>query len=216
MFQNNYNGFQTRRKKVISIQPVTNKWLYNVEEKNISEVYIKKSIDNTINKIEEQDKIKQVQRCGIICIKKDIDYKNYKFLVVRGKCGQIWSFPKGSTQENETSEECAKREFYEETGLKISTLDTEKKCKLGRNIYFIIDIENTTFKINEINLINTIDHYNFEIRDQNEIDKVEWKTFSELKANICNKDIRLILNYPEKIFSFHSLIYTKQEDDLHI
>lgn len=56
--------------------------------------------------------------CGAVILHED------KFLVVkkRQEDGGHWDFPKGKIQAKETEQECAKREVYEETGLKIRML----------------------------------------------------------------------------------------------
>jgi hypothetical protein len=56
--------------------------------------------------------------------------------------------------------------------------------------------------------VNNIEEYNeFSIKDKYEVDIVEWKSFSELKALSCNKDIRSVITYPEKKFNYHNLLF---------
>ena len=74
-------------------------------------------------------------------------------------------------------------------------LDDKENLKIGRNTYFIINVNDT----NEYN--------EFDIKDKYEVDLVEWKTFNELKNMSCNKDIRSILNYPDKKYTYHSLVF---------
>ncbi len=134
------------------------------------------------------------RRSGIIFIQRNEDAGKIKFLVVRGKESGIWSFPKGTIDNNESDEVCAVREVYEETGIVINDneLNKKAKCRIGRNTYFILEVYNE-------------EKYNsFDIKDKFEVDLVEWKYLSELKSLSCNKDIRNILCYPEK----NSLIYT--------
>jgi len=144
------------------------------------------------NKYTSQD---NVRRSGVIFLSKTT--LDLKLLVVKGKLSGIYSFPKGRHNNSyESNEECAIREVYEETGIKLNHNDIENShiCKIGRNTYFIL--ESCENKYN-----------NFRINDTNEVCEVAWKTISELKELICNKDIRNILQYPSKKFRYHEYIY---------
>jgi 8-oxo-dGTP pyrophosphatase MutT (NUDIX family) len=161
----------------------------------------KQNVENTLNySNNSNNKTKEppARRGGIIFLNKNEDIKDTKFLVVRGKDTGIWSFPKGRMDDNEDEEVCAIREVYEETGILIDNLKENDRLKLGRNTYFIINVD-------DINKYNT-----FNIKDTFEVDVVEWKTFSELKKLSCNKDIRAIITYPEKQYTYHNLIFSLQ------
>jgi 8-oxo-dGTP pyrophosphatase MutT (NUDIX family) len=159
-------------------------WMYRPQH------YVDKSHFNIRNSTEEK-----VCRSGIIFIKKNEYVEEVKFLVVRGKESGIWSFPKGRKQEDEIDEICAIREVFEETGIKIKNLNDKAKFKVGRNTYFIIEV-------NDIN-----EYKDFNITDTFEVDLVEWKTINELRNLDCNKDIRAVLAYPEKKLSYHHLLF---------
>lgn len=133
-------------------------------------------------------------RSGIIFIRKNTIYNDIKVLVVRGKGTGIWSFPKGRMNENELEEVCAIREVYEETGIVVESLKDKSRFKIGRNTYFIIEVEDEN------------QYKDFTIKDLFEIDVVEWKTLGELRKYDCNKDIRAILSYPEKKLRYHNLL----------
>jgi len=159
-------------------------WMYRPQH------YIDKSHFNIHNSTEEK-----VCRSGIVFIKKHEYVEEVKFLVVRGKESGIWSFPKGRKQEDEIDEICAIREVFEETGIKIENLNDKTKFKVGRNTYFIIEVDN-------------LDEYNeFNITDTFEVDLVEWKSVNELRKLDCNKDIRAVLSYPVKKMTFHHLLF---------
>ncbi len=49
--------------------------------------------------------------------------EQYCFLLVKHKNGGHWDFPKGHIENNENSEETAKREVYEETGIFVELHD---------------------------------------------------------------------------------------------
>jgi len=140
-------------------------------------------------------KEKKVKRCGVIFIIKTPDniIENFKILVVKGVSG-IWSFPKGRCMPNEEEEACAKREVYEETGLEIDNLKDKKKFKIGRNIYFKYDCIENEFT-------------EFTVHDTNEVEEVSWKSINELRQMVCNKDIRSLLNYQTRLYTYHSNVF---------
>jgi 8-oxo-dGTP pyrophosphatase MutT (NUDIX family) len=169
---------------------------------NIIPVLDKQKNNNTIKMgsiekyIEEKKDEKEVtKRSGIIFISRKNE--EVKLLVVKGNGSGIYSFPKGRQNEDETVETCAIREVMEETGIQISEeeLLDKKKCKIGKNTYFIIEVNEDDYQI-------------FNIKDTREVSEVSWKTIDELKNIICNKDISNILQYPTKKFYYHNFIFT--------
>lgn len=117
------------------------------------------------------------KRCGII-----FSFQDY-LLVVRGRNGGIYSFPKGCKKIGETDIECAIRECEEETGIKVDTNISYPFLKLSGNCYYLIE-SNSLFFVDDKN-----------IKDKNEIDKVEWIKKEILKTLPCNKDLRRFLHY---------------------
>ena len=100
--------------------------------------------------------------------------KEDKYLMVHVLKMDIFTFPGGGVEENESLEECVKRELLEETGIEVKVI--EKKVSITEyfsdsvwtNHYFICDIINDKHKINlteeEISLGM----------------EVEWKTLEEI------------------------------------
>jgi 8-oxo-dGTP pyrophosphatase MutT (NUDIX family) len=159
-------------------------WMYRPQN------YSDKSPFNMRNSTEEK-----ICRSGIVFVNKNTVPEDVKFLVVRGKESGIWSFPKGRKQDDEIDEVCAIREVFEETGIQIENLNNRSRFRVGRNTYFIIEVDN-------------LDEYKeFNITDTFEVDLVEWKTVSELRKIDCNKDIRAVLTYPVKKYGYHSLLF---------
>jgi bis(5'-nucleosidyl)-tetraphosphatase len=187
-FLNNYNRG--------NIMPVKS-WSYKPTqegEDKMGDLYVKSFQEICYNSDSDDSKDKKdVKRCGVIMITEG-DFGTLKLLVVRGRDGHIWSLPKGRINEDETDEECATRELYEETGVKIQKLDEMTKCKMGKNYYYVVKAREE-------------DYTNFFIHDKNEVDKVEWKSIEELKEVKCNKDIRSILLFPEKKYLYHQIIF---------
>ena len=144
---------------------------------------------------------KRVKRCGVIFISKTPcdnnpsgeTIENYKFLVVKGVSG-IWSFPKGRCLPNELDEDCAMRELYEETGIKLNSLKNNKRFKIGTNVYYKYECSENQFT-------------DFTIHDTNEVEEVAWKSIHELRQLVCNKDIRSLLNYKTRVYTYHTNIF---------
>ncbi|GAA0121779.1 MAG: NUDIX domain-containing protein [Clostridium argentinense] len=59
--------------------------------------------------------------CGAV-VYRNID-NNLEFLAVKSKCSDQWGFPKGHVEFEETEEETAKREVWEEAGINIDIID---------------------------------------------------------------------------------------------
>lgn len=136
-----------------------------------------------------QKPIQKGKRCGVIFVDTETDKSGdtvYSFIVVMGKKSCIYSFPKGRmSDENENEEECAIREVYEETGIKLKTTSNLPRISLGRNIYFIYHVSKYVFST-------------FNIQDTYEVGTVGWMTTRQLEDVMCNKDLRIILNCPNK------------------
>lgn len=152
------------------------------------------SLEKHIEKEEKKDDKEVTKRGGIIFISRKNE--DVKLLVVKGNGSGIYSFPKGRQNDNESVETCAVREVMEETGIHVSEQELldKKKCKIGKNTYFILEVDEH-------------DYQTFNIKDTREVSEVSWKTIDELKTINCNKDIRNILQYPAKKFYYHNFIF---------
>ena len=158
------------------------------------------------------------KRCGIIPVDIRTDVKGNKvssLLVVmgrptmmeNGRPTNIWSFGKGRITETESEEECAIREFYEETGIKITTVNNLPRIELGKNVYFILHTTREEMPTEQM-----------AIKDTLEIQDVAWKTIDELREiekrispdQRVNKDVRAIIRYPTKTFHYHRIIFNPE------
>ncbi len=115
---------------------------------------------------------------GCICIS-----PSNRILLVKGRKGQVWSFPKGHRERSDkTSLACALRELKEETGIALhSDYICCKRYKAGEYYIYEVPEEYRTFPI-----------------DTNEIEDADWFSFEdmcELKKNI---DVSLFCQHVQK------------------
>lgn len=99
--------------------------------------------------------------------------KGGKYALVKGRCTGKWSFPKGHSDPDESSMECAKREILEETGISELPMPSDFK-KIGFGHYYIFEVSS------EIPLIP---------RDTREIIETKWVTLEEMQEMRLNADV---------------------------
>jgi 8-oxo-dGTP pyrophosphatase MutT (NUDIX family) len=98
-----------------------------------------------------------------------------KYLLVKGFTGK-WSFPKGHREKNESPQECAKREIYEETGIVIDEIKDKKASFVSIYYYFNFDFEEE-LPTNPI--------------DTKEVKDVRWFLPEETETINKNKDVNV-------------------------
>lgn len=115
---------------------------------------------------------------GCICIS-----HNNKILLVKGRKGQLWSFPKGHRERSDkTSLACALRELKEETGISLSQeYLCFKKFKAGE--YYIYQVN---------------DEFRLFPKDTLEIEDAAWFTYEEMCILPKNIDVSLFCQTIEK------------------
>lgn len=115
---------------------------------------------------------------GCICIS-----PNNRVLLVKGRKGQVWSFPKGHRERSDkTSLACALRELKEETGILLhADYIACKKYKAGEYYIFPVPSEYRTFPI-----------------DTREIEEANWFTYEEICNLKKNIDVSLFCQHIEK------------------
>ena len=113
--------------------------------------------------------------------------KNNRVLLVKGRCRNIWSFPKGHYKASEGELNCALRECFEETGISLRDVKYNYYRKLSSGSYFIYtDMEEE----------DTI------IQDLNEISEVSWVSIAEMLNLRTNIDVsRFLQLYKDYISS---------------
>jgi 8-oxo-dGTP pyrophosphatase MutT (NUDIX family) len=184
-----YDSSQGNKTKLL-VPEINNPSIFDESKEEVNKVLFRK---NTYENFKKNDN-KNVRRSGIVFIQPNDDIEKTKILVVKGLSSGIWSLPKGRMMPEETEEKCAIREVYEETGIVINTLEDFPKCKIGKNTYYKYVCYDEEFT-------------EFNIQDKNEVECVEWKTMEELRELNCNKDLRSLLLYPEKKYSYHYVIF---------
>jgi 8-oxo-dGTP pyrophosphatase MutT (NUDIX family) len=115
---------------------------------------------------------------GCICIS-----PNNRILLVKGRQGQVWSFPKGHREKcDRTSLACALRELKEETGIAMNNdYIACKRYKAGEYYIYQVPEEYRTFP-----------------QDSNEIEQAGWFTFEEMCELKKNIDASLFCQHVQK------------------
>lgn len=143
-------------------------------------------MSNNFSSFKIKNKVNNMTRCGAILFNQDMNKiilveNNYLY---KEKNISVWGLPKGILESNETFNECAMREIYEETGIKISLRRNIPYIKMNGNYYFPIKIDD-----NEI--------YKLESRDKKEIRGVRWFSIKNNKIDESiklNKDLKSFIN----------------------
>jgi 8-oxo-dGTP pyrophosphatase MutT (NUDIX family) len=113
---------------------------------------------------------------GVICVTRD-----KKYLLVKGRQSNKWSFPKGHRNRGELAIDCAIRELYEETGISLcKPLEYPKSAIFSRNKdgsgpeYFYFDVS------------KELDTH---INDVREISDIGWFSLDDMACMNGNIDI---------------------------
>jgi ADP-ribose pyrophosphatase YjhB (NUDIX family) len=115
------------------------------------------------------------------------DKKTNKLLIIHVK-GGFWGCPKGTIEKGETIKNCAVRETYEETGIRIYENLLNKSNKIKNCIYYDIEMEQSKTKL----VINSNDTAN----DTNGIGWIKIKCLEKLVSkNIIkvNKHLKILI-----------------------
>ena len=117
---------------------------------------------------------KNCKKAGVILH----DITNNSILLIQSR-GNLWGFPKGSSENNENFRDCAIRELFEETGISIKYNQLHVYYYVNTNVkYFYI-------KYNQFN-INIKDH-----TDSNDATGIGWIKIDCLQTLVQNNTIKL-------------------------
>lgn len=81
-----------------------------------------------------------------------LDLKKKKVLIIQ--CySKLWGLPKGHIEEDETISECAVRETYEETGIRIDESQLLNKYTIynGHGVYYTVDGSDLEYDLSNMN-----------------------------------------------------------------
>jgi 8-oxo-dGTP pyrophosphatase MutT (NUDIX family) len=103
-----------------------------------------------------------------------------KYLIVHPTGGDHWSIPKGVQEEHETPLQCAKRELFEETNIKIS--DSLLMLDLGR--YKYLRNKDLYLFFIELDRLDVELKCNSHVGSRPEIDKYAWVGIQGLLTHV--------------------------------
>ncbi len=102
------------------------------------------------------------------------------------ECGMLWEFPGGKREDNETLEECIKREIREELELDIKLLDVFDRSIYyfnGKEIYFTVYNARVIGGTLKLNVHNTAEWVTLEEISRYEFMPADIKFVKKLKYN---------------------------------
>jgi 8-oxo-dGTP pyrophosphatase MutT (NUDIX family) len=112
--------------------------------------------NNYWNQYKNAPKLTNRKKAGVIVI------RNFSEVWITQSYNKCYGFPKGEKEKYETIEECAKREFYEETGHSINEVDLSKYITLSmyieevEYIFYIMNVGSSfniqTFPVDDVEI----------------------------------------------------------------
>ena len=119
-------------------------------------------------------------KCGCIVFNDTLDQlilvlNNYSFEKKTNK----WGLPKGFREDHETYADCAMRELFEESGLKLRINNNMPKIKINNTYYFILKIK------------KNLNNHRLEPIDKKEIKYAKWVNIKDLKNLNLNRETEI-------------------------
>ncbi len=149
------------------------------------------SLDSYDRKKHDKPNDPHRQRSGGIIYKKTKNGEFQLLLVYQ----TMWSLPKGQIEKGETIVQCAVREIYEETGLKVKIEESDKYITLDKMRYYFIDF-------------SSLSETSVSPVDTDEITNTKWVTWKQLyQTPQINFSLRIIKHNWSKIISSIGKIY---------
>ena len=139
-------------------------------------------------------KVETENTFGIVPVYKNID-GDYLFCVIKHAAGH-WSFPKGHKDGDETDEETARRETFEETGL--NDIKIIPDIRLTETYSFVADNVHhdkmVTYFLGKTNSLKV----SISARFRNEIGDIKWLPYYELVKQITFPESRKVAEEANK------------------
>jgi len=150
----------------------------------------------------------RIPRFGAIILNKDLT----QVLLVVSYNGGFYDFPRGKVDEDESEEECAAREVYEEIGFDISALINKNDYLLKRNNSVFLHTEHSKIKVSDndpkiekfakLFIVSGVSEAEeFKILTRKEISKIEWVPVDFLRRSLIEED------YYQKYSNVRTLIF---------
>lgn len=134
---------------------------------------------NLIIKIKDKEYV-YPPKSGFIIFNKN----KKKLLIVKNRFSNVtskWGLPKGHQEDNELPAECAERELFEETGIKLNIdMNITPTIKINNSLYYII--------YNKSNI-----QFNVKPTDTTEIKEAKFQNISYIKRLNMNKELSIII-----------------------
>ena len=147
-------------------------------------------------KIETIRSKKKNVRCGGILLNPSLS----KVVIILNRYSEQtgnpkWGLPKGHRDhEDESFQECATREIYEETGIRTCINANTPRIKINDTYYFVMIINENT---------------RFNPHDKGEISKVKWMDIDQIDSLPCNRGLKKFSKMKKKM---HYLLYRNHEN----
>ncbi len=116
--------------------------------------------------------------------------KEKQYLLVKGRHGGVWSFPKGHAKREEEPLATARRETEEETGLTFPDQQPVRHQRLKNVVYF-------HFECTPIHY-----HTTLQPTDTFEVEETRWTTLQEMDLLSLNSGVREFLEKKKKHLGF--------------
>ena len=120
-------------------------------------------------------------KAGVILFDKQLEY----VLLIKNNYAENndlakYSIPKGHLEEKETRSECAEREFYEETGVKINIPQDRQSIRVNNSQYYPFYTDTTKLE-------------KFKPVDINEVSECKFVKIADIKKFNCNQETQNLL-----------------------
>jgi 8-oxo-dGTP pyrophosphatase MutT (NUDIX family) len=127
------------------------------------------------------------KKAGVIVV------RNFSEVWITQSYHQCYGFPKGEKEPDESIEECAKREFYEETGHNIDNIELDKCSKVS---VYILDVEYIFF------ILNVDSDFNIKTfpLDDVEITSCGWVKLRDIYTLKVSKSVKMSIKMYSKQF----------------